>query len=71
MKQVKLGSIDNGGLFHFLDDPKSRTYRVVVNRPDNIVWYNVVSRPEDDFWTTLFNKQHDWLTHDVDVYIEN
>lgn len=71
MKQVKLGTIDNGGMFHFIDDPESRTFRVIANRKDNVVFYNTVSRPDDDFELTLANSHPDWLTHDVDVFIED
>lgn len=71
MKQVKLGTIGNGGVFHFIDDPESRTFRVIANRKDNIVFYNAVSRPDDDFELTLANGHPDWLTHDVDVFIED
>ena len=71
MKQVKLGTIDNGGMFHFIDDPESRTFRVIANRKDNIVFYNAISRPDDDFELTLANGHPDWLTHDVDVFIED
>ena len=49
MKQVKLGAIDNGKVFHFIDDPESRAFRVIANRKDNVVFYNAVSRPDDDF----------------------
>ena len=71
MKQVKLGTIGNGGVFHFIDDPESRTFRVIANRKDNVVFYNTVSRPDDDFELTLANSHPDWLTHDVDVFIED
>jgi hypothetical protein len=71
MKQVKLGTIGNGGVFHFIDDPESRTFRVIANRKDNIVFYNAISRPDDDFELTLANGHPDWLTHDVDVFIED
>lgn len=70
MKQVKLGSIENGGVFRFYDDPKARSFRVTVNRPDNIVWYTANSLPDDDFIQTVANNNPDWLTHDVDVFID-
>ena len=70
MKQVTLGSIPKGGIFHFVDDPKSRTFRVEANRTDNIVWYTAISRPTDDFMLTLANSHPDWLTHDTDVFID-
>lgn len=69
MKQVKLGSVPEGGIFHFIDDKEARGFRVVANRPDNVVWYTAVSRPDDDFDLTLANCHPEWLTHDVDVYI--
>ena len=71
MKQVKLGTIDNGKVFHFIDDPESRAFRVIANRKDNVVFYNAVSRPDDDFELTLANSHPDWLTHEVDVFIED
>lgn len=71
MKQVKLGSILEGGIFHFIDDPESRAFRVQANRPDNTVWYTAISRPDDDFDLTLANSHLDWLTHDVDVFVDD
>ena len=71
MKQVTLGSIPKGGIFHFIDDPESRAFQVQANRPDNTVWYTAISRPDDDFDLTLANSHPDWLTHDVDVFVDD
>lgn len=67
MKQVKLGSVSDGGVFHFVDDPNSRAYRVQVNRPDDMVWYNAIPGSDDFDFTQC---EFDWLTHDVDVFVD-
>ena len=70
MKQVKLGDVPYQGLFHFIDDPKARAFKVISERKD-VVWYVAISLPDDDFLLTLNNSHPDWLTPDVDVFVEN
>lgn len=71
MKQVKLGDVPYNGLFRFINDPEARDFRVISERKDNVVFYVTVSRPEDDFDLTLANSHPDWLTSDVDVFVED